>query len=61
MVWFGRDKTKMVEADKALPGRDSPLPVPELNHVNGHRIKPPSKAIFLPIAASRAKELPHER
>ena len=31
----------MVEADKALPGRDSPLPVPELHYVNGHRIKPP--------------------
>jgi peptide-methionine (S)-S-oxide reductase len=38
---FGRDKSQMVTADEALPGRSTPLRVPEEHHVNGHRIQPP--------------------
>jgi peptide-methionine (S)-S-oxide reductase len=42
---FGRDeyqdKYRMVTADEALPGRSTPLPVPEDHYVNGHRIQPP--------------------
>jgi len=39
---FGGHKTTMVEPDKALPGRDHPLPgVPETHAVNGNRIQPP--------------------
>lgn len=39
---FGGHKTTMVDADKALPGRDHALPgVPETHAVNGNRIQPP--------------------
>ncbi|HMQ24500.1 MAG TPA: peptide-methionine (S)-S-oxide reductase, partial [Acidimicrobiales bacterium] len=39
---FGGHKTTMVEPDRALPGRDDPLPgVPETHAVNGNRIQPP--------------------
>jgi peptide-methionine (S)-S-oxide reductase len=41
MAWFGRDKTRMVEPDEALPGRQTPLPVPERHYVNGNPIQPP--------------------
>ncbi|OZM70063.1 peptide-methionine (S)-S-oxide reductase [Amycolatopsis antarctica] len=42
MSWFGRDKTKTVTADEALPGRDTPLVVPERHVVNpDRRIVPP--------------------
>ena len=27
--------------EQALPGRDTPMPVPEAHYVNGHRLKPP--------------------
>jgi peptide-methionine (S)-S-oxide reductase len=40
MGLFGRS-TQMVTPDRALPGRPTPLPVPENHHVNGHRIQPP--------------------
>jgi len=40
MGLFGRS-TQMVTPDRALPGRSTPLPVPESHHVNGHRIQPP--------------------
>ena len=40
MGLFGRS-TQMVTPDRALPGRSTPLPVPENHHVNGHRIQPP--------------------
>ena len=33
MGLFGRDKTVMVTAEDALPGRDQPIPVPERHHV----------------------------
>jgi peptide-methionine (S)-S-oxide reductase len=41
MAWFGRDKTRMVGPDEALPGRQTPLAVPERHFVNGNRIQPP--------------------
>jgi peptide-methionine (S)-S-oxide reductase len=42
MAWlFGRDKTAMVEPGAALPGRSTPIEVPERHYVNGHRIRPP--------------------
>jgi peptide-methionine (S)-S-oxide reductase len=41
MALFGRDKTRMVTAGDALPGRSVPMPVGELHAVNGHRIVAP--------------------
>ncbi|RTL63709.1 MAG: peptide-methionine (S)-S-oxide reductase MsrA [Pseudonocardiaceae bacterium] len=41
MALFGRDKSRMVTAEEALPGRSTPLAVPETHFVNGHRIVPP--------------------
>ncbi|WP_028924234.1 peptide-methionine (S)-S-oxide reductase MsrA [Pseudonocardia acaciae] len=41
MAWFGRDKTRPVDAEQALPGRPDPLAVPERHYVNDHRIQPP--------------------
>jgi peptide-methionine (S)-S-oxide reductase len=38
---FGRDKSRLVDAEEALPGRAEPMPVPELHHVTGARIVPP--------------------
>ena len=38
---FGRTKTKMVTPEDALPGRDTPLQVPNEHYVNGNPIKPP--------------------
>jgi peptide-methionine (S)-S-oxide reductase len=38
---FGRDKTRMVSPEEALPGRDEPMPVVEPHHVNGTSIVPP--------------------
>ena len=38
---FGRDKSEMITADRALPGRPAPLRVPEEHYVTGLRIKPP--------------------
>jgi peptide-methionine (S)-S-oxide reductase len=38
---FGRDKTRMVGSDDALPGRDEAMPVVEPHHVNGTPIVPP--------------------
>jgi peptide-methionine (S)-S-oxide reductase len=40
MALFGRS-TQMVTADRALPGRPTPIAVPEAHHVNGHRLTPP--------------------
>jgi peptide-methionine (S)-S-oxide reductase len=36
-----RKKGRMPDADSVLPGRDIPIPVPELHAVNGNRIVPP--------------------
>ncbi|MGD9986641.1 peptide-methionine (S)-S-oxide reductase MsrA [Pseudonocardia sp.] len=41
MALFGRDTSRMVTVDEALPGRPTPLAVPEAHFVNGHRIVPP--------------------
>jgi peptide-methionine (S)-S-oxide reductase len=40
-VLFGRDKTAMVESDRALPGRSEALRVPERHAVLGTPLKPP--------------------
>jgi peptide-methionine (S)-S-oxide reductase len=41
MGLLGRDKSRMVTAEEALPGRASPMPVVEHHAVTGHRIVPP--------------------
>jgi peptide-methionine (S)-S-oxide reductase len=41
MAWFGSHAARMVEADKALPGRAEPMPVPERHTVLGSRLAPP--------------------
>ncbi|MFP5256100.1 MAG: peptide-methionine (S)-S-oxide reductase MsrA [Acidimicrobiia bacterium] len=38
---FGRDKSRLVTPEEALPGRGEPLVVPETHHVTGARIVPP--------------------
>ena len=38
---FGLAKSKLPSAAEALPGRETPLPVPETHYVNGHRLTPP--------------------
>jgi peptide-methionine (S)-S-oxide reductase len=39
-----RKKTTLPEATEALPGRSTPLEVPQAHYVNGHRIVPPFPA-----------------
>jgi peptide-methionine (S)-S-oxide reductase len=42
MALFFRDKTKMIEPDRALPGRDREIPgIPDTHFVLGTPIKPP--------------------
>ena len=41
MGLFGRDKTEMIDADSALPGRAEDMPVPATHFVNDHPIQPP--------------------
>jgi peptide-methionine (S)-S-oxide reductase len=42
MMLFGRAKTQIIEPDRALPGRPSPIPGVPLRHaVNGNPIQPP--------------------
>jgi len=41
MALFGRDKARMVTPQEALPGRSTPIPVPERHTVTSHRIVPP--------------------
>jgi peptide-methionine (S)-S-oxide reductase len=46
-----RDKSRMIAAERALPGRDTAMPVPERHDVLGHPIAPPfpeglERAIF---------------
>ena len=38
---FGRTKTQMVSRDEALPGRATPMPVPDAHYVNGNPLTPP--------------------
>jgi peptide-methionine (S)-S-oxide reductase len=41
MALFGRDKSRMVTIEEALPGRSAPIPVAERHAVTGHRTVPP--------------------
>jgi peptide-methionine (S)-S-oxide reductase len=41
MALFGRDKTRMVSPEEALPGRSTPMPVAGRHTVSGHPIVPP--------------------
>ena len=41
MALFGRDKSRMVNADEALPGRSTSMTVTEQHAVTGHRIVAP--------------------
>jgi peptide-methionine (S)-S-oxide reductase len=38
---FGERKTKMVERERALPGREQEMPVPERHYVLGTPLRPP--------------------
>jgi len=38
---FSSHKNQIVEPEKALPGRDDEMPVPERHFVNGNPLKPP--------------------
>jgi peptide-methionine (S)-S-oxide reductase len=40
-MFLFREKTKMIEADRALPGRDTPIAVPERHDVLGTPLAPP--------------------
>ncbi len=37
---FGRDKTRLIDADEALPGRSQSMPIPSAHHVNGRTLGP---------------------
>ena len=43
---FLREKSVMVNADNALPGRPNPLIVPDKHFVNGHSLQAPYPAGF---------------
>jgi peptide-methionine (S)-S-oxide reductase len=38
---FHREKTKMIEPERALPGRDAEMPVPPAHEVLGNPLRPP--------------------
>ena len=40
-MWLLRSKTEMPDSGEALPGRDTPVPVPERHFVNGNPLTPP--------------------
>jgi peptide-methionine (S)-S-oxide reductase len=40
-MWFLRSNPTLPSADEALPGRPTPVPVPERHHVNGASMTPP--------------------
>jgi peptide-methionine (S)-S-oxide reductase len=40
-MFLFREKTKMIDPDRALPGRDTPIPVPERHDVLGTLLRPP--------------------
>jgi peptide-methionine (S)-S-oxide reductase len=40
-MFLFREKTKLIEPDRALPGRDTPIPVPARHEVLGTPIAPP--------------------
>jgi peptide-methionine (S)-S-oxide reductase len=37
---FGRDKTRMIDAESALPGRSQAMPIPARHHVSGATLGP---------------------
>ena len=37
---FGREKSRMIEPDGALPGRTETMPIPDRHHVNGNTLGP---------------------
>jgi peptide-methionine (S)-S-oxide reductase len=41
MSLLGRIKSRMIDPDRALPGRDTPIPVPERHAVLGNPLTPP--------------------
>jgi peptide-methionine (S)-S-oxide reductase len=41
MALFFREKTKMIDAERALPGREAEMPVPDKHFVLGTPLKPP--------------------
>src|SRR5690242_16343317 len=41
---FGSPKAQMINPERALTGRATPLPVPAQHYVNGHALKPPFPA-----------------
>src|SRR3954467_11463101 len=41
MSLFFREKTKMIDSERALPGRETEIPVPERHFVLGTPLKPP--------------------
>jgi peptide-methionine (S)-S-oxide reductase len=40
-MFLFREKTKMIDPDRALPGRETPIQVPERHHVLGTPLRPP--------------------
>ncbi len=43
-MWFAKHKSEMVDVPDALPGRDTPMPVPTAHFVNGNPLKGPYPA-----------------
>ncbi len=41
MLFFTKQKTEMPSPEDALPGRDTPIAIPDRHFVNGHPIAPP--------------------
>ena len=41
MSFLGRIKSRMIDPDRALPGRDTPMPVPARHTVLGNPLTPP--------------------
>ncbi|MEZ5317569.1 MAG: peptide-methionine (S)-S-oxide reductase MsrA [Vicinamibacterales bacterium] len=41
MAWFSASKLEVPSPDRALPGRDTPMPVPAHHAVNGHPLHGP--------------------
>ena len=44
MFSFMKKMTELLPADKTIPGRSEPMPVPDKHFVNGHPLKPPFPA-----------------
>ena len=40
-MFLARKNAHMTTPEKALPGRDTPMPVPQKHFVNGHPLRPP--------------------